>query len=378
MAGIAQLRSMVQTQFLSNNKISGAEAKKLIKEAVDAGATTQAQSDLLALREEFKDKFTTAGLRDFDARFENTFHISTGAAGGGQSPLTVMGQDMSHLPTAFKLSEVKDPDVKKLLRSMDLNIDGRVDHKDKDRLGLSDGQWRMFVFTALLAGKKVDEGDVFPQSLAGKKVVFSAVADKDAGKKWAEKMGASVVSDVGPDVDFLVVGNDGMTGKDERAHALNTLGHADITIGRWARFVIAAEAAGAIDRDVSVDPADAQAQISAGVAAWYDAYVRDAYEDDIANADGAAERAQLLADMQADLDDGFNLDAPDEHIVDSIEWQYEHSGPYTDASGSPVPFDDLEIMRLDMFPRFAGIGLSVHFVFDRRTGGMLEEFDVMD
>jgi hypothetical protein len=385
---LVQLRKHVQDNYLNNNIISGREARELVKKGADGALTAASKADLETLRAEFKDSFSAAGLREFDRAMTK----ATSQAGLGDyrppvdsdtSAVSVFsGRNLAALPTSFKLSEVTDADVRKLLRRMDLNVDGKVDTKDRDKLGLDDNQFRMFVFSALLLGKEIDEGQIFPTDLSGKKVCFSAVPDKDEARAMAEAMGAVVVSDVREDVDFVVVGEDRRTGKDERALALNTLGVADIGVGRWANFLKAAEDAGVTGGTPAdgLSPAAYEAKRDTFIHGWWRDYVMNSWDYELENTTGA-ERDRALEMRETDLhayDNGLEL-VEDEYTEEDIDERYEWSDmPYTDRFGVEVPRDAIEVIALSMFPEFAGIGLSVTFAFDKRTGEVLEEFDVMD
>jgi hypothetical protein len=379
MARISQLRTMIRNDFLKNDVISGAEAKRLVDTVAKDGLGARGKQQLEKLRNEFQSKFSTAGLRDFDAAVAKALQnrTSDGAAGGGNALSFQGGADLSHIPTSFKLREVRDPDVKRLLRRMDLNIDGSVDSKDQKKLGLNDQQWQMFIYAALLGGKKIDEGDIFPQDLSGKKVCFTAVPDKAAAVAMATAMGATVVSDIEADLDFLVVGSENITGKDERAHAFNVLGKTDIGVGRWAKFLKAAEAAGAVPQpDDAVDATTYDAIIEKTMRDWYNDMVESAYEDEFTDAT-PAERQKLLADKQEDLDN-FGDFVSDDYAGENIDEMYEWQGPYMDANGLPIPRDSLDVVALSMYPNFAGIGLSKTFVFDKRNGNLVDDFDMQD
>ena len=74
--------------------------------------------------------------------------------------------------------------------------------------------------------------------LCGKSIVFTGTLsiDRDVAMQLAVNAGASVRSSVSKKTDFLVVGqqdkalvgDDGMSSKEEKAHALNDSGQADI------------------------------------------------------------------------------------------------------------------------------------------------------
>ncbi len=63
---------------------------------------------------------------------------------------------------------------------------------------------------------------------------------------------------------------------------------------------------------------------------------------------------------------------------DHIEDRYDNDEPYLDAHGRAIPKEALEPVTLSMFPEYAGIGLSKAFLFDTRTGELIDEGDIMD
>lgn len=112
---------------------------------------------------------------------------------------------------------------------------------------------------------------------------------------------------------------------------------------------------------------------------WYQDYLRDGYEDDIANADTAAERERLRRWWDEDKADDPAADAEgDEVWEDHVEYQYDDGQPYRDANDAKVPYDDVVVVGMSFFSNLAGIGLSKTFVFDRHTGEVLEEGDIQD
>lgn len=385
---LSDLRNKISSDYLNNGVISGAEAKDLVKTVAGDNLTSIGKQQLTKLRDEFQDKFSAAGLAEFDKCLNKAINNSANAmvSGGHQpgsanSPLGVrLGRNLENIPTSFKLSEIQDPDVKAVLSRMDVNIDGLVNHADRDRMGFSDEQFRMFLFSALLMGAEVGDGEPVPTDLTGKRVCFSAVIDKPEAKRWAEAMGAKVVNKVDADLDFLVVGNAAGTGKDERAQILNTLGEADISVTSFPAFRTAANAADVIGPAPDPISGDAfTAAMETTIHEWYNDWIRSAYDDEISYAETPEERAEINAAMRTDLENfSLELDAPNESTADWISDRYASDDPYLDQSGVPVPEDALEITTFYFSPDCAGIGLSKDWVFDRRTGEHLDDFDVND
>jgi hypothetical protein len=384
---ISALRKHIKSEYLDNKIISGAEARDLVRLASEGDLTAHAKGQLEKLRDEFQDSFSAAGLRDFNKALaraiDNSSHLG-GAVGGGQSAVDVFaGRNLENLPTSFKLSEVKNPAVKKALRRLDLNIDGKVDHKDRDKLGLSDDQWRMFVFSATLMGSEVNVADdIVPTDLTGKKVCFTAVPDKAEAKAWAEAMGADVVTTVSEDLDFLIVGDKAITGKDERALALNALGVADIEVGTYPAFLKSAHAAdvtGAGPTD-HLPAAEYDAKVEA-VAKDYWASFLEGWQDEIDNATDPARKAELKEKWDTELADfGMNELMEDEYKKDDIkvEYDYDDGFRYHDRFGVEIPFESLDFVSFSFYSDLAGIGLSKSWVFDKRTGEVVEEGPLMD
>ena len=267
MPRISELRSLVRNDYLDNGVISGREAKELVKTVAGDGLTANGAKQLEKLRQEFKDDFSAAGLREFDkavAKVAGNRPAPSGEVGSGGTVMDVrLGRNLDKIPTAFKLSEVKDPDVKAALKRFDVNIDGRVNEQDRDRMGFSDDQWRTFIFSCLLMGTEIDRAAEVPADLRGKTVCLTAVQNFAEVKRWAQEMGARVVTKVTPELDFLVVGGKHATGKDERANILNTLGDADITVTDLGAFRRAANLAGVL-RDAS-EPIQRAAGFDGGV-----------------------------------------------------------------------------------------------------------------
>jgi hypothetical protein len=384
MARIRDLRRTINTNYLKNDVISAREARDLVRTVAQNGLTAHGKSQLEKLQQEFKDKFSSSGMAAFQRALgkavANSAALAGTPAGDGQSATSVRaGVNLDNLPTAFKLSEVNDPDVKKALRRMDLNLDGKVDYKDRDALGFSDQQFRMFIFTATLMGAEVDDLASVPQDLSGKKVLFTAVGDKAAAKKYAEAMGATVASSFSDDIDYLFVGSAASTGKDERAHILNTLGLADIAVVKHGRFLDAANAAGAVGSPVTpVTPAEAQQVRNTTIHGWISDWMRDAYEDEIADADDPARRTELQGELQTELD---NVDWELEDADWYEEWvddQYAAGRPFRDAQGRNIPRDALEIYDVAWGSDIAGIILGIPMAFDSRTGELVDLGEMHD
>lgn len=112
---------------------------------------------------------------------------------------------------------------------------------------------------------------------------------------------------------------------------------------------------------------------------WYQNYLKEGYEDQIANASDAAERDRLRRYWDEDKADDPAADAEgDELWEDHVEWQYDNDEPYRDANDAKVPHEDVVVVGFSFFTNLAGIGLSKTFVFDRHTGELLEEGDIQD
>jgi len=384
MPRISELRNLVKNEYLGNGIISGREAKELVKTVAGDALSTRGVQQLQKLRQEFRDDFSAAGLREFDkayARASANLPAPSGEVGSGGTVMDVrLGRNLDKIPTAFKLSEVEDPDVKAALKRFDVNIDGRVDEKDRDRMGFSDDQWRTFIFSCLLMGTELESGDAVPTDLRGKTVCLTAVEDYQKAKGWAEAMGARVISKVSPDLDFLVVGGKHASGKDERAHILNTLGEAEVTVTDYNAFRSAANRAGVVGGRPNTIGRDAfTAEMESTIHGWYDGYVREMYDDELSYADTAPERERLREAMRADLASfSCELDAPNEATADWIDDRYANNEPYLDNNGVPIPLDDLEITAFYFSPEIAGIGLSKDWVFDRVTGERVDDFEVQD
>jgi len=112
---------------------------------------------------------------------------------------------------------------------------------------------------------------------------------------------------------------------------------------------------------------------------WYQEYLKEGYEDQIANASDAAERDRLRRYWDEDKADDPAADAEgDEYWEDSVEEQYDNGDAYRDANDAKVPYEDTVVVGMSFFSNLAGIGLSKTWVFDRHTGEVLEEGDIQD
>ena len=91
---LSQLRNHVKNEFLNNNIISGAEAKELVGLLAKDGLSTQEKRNLEKIRAEFKDKFSDAGLREFDKALNKAAaHLPapTGNVGSGNTVMDHYG-----------------------------------------------------------------------------------------------------------------------------------------------------------------------------------------------------------------------------------------------------------------------------------------------
>lgn len=128
-------------------------------------------------------------------------------------------------------------------------------------------------------------------------------------------------------------------------------------------------------------PAEFEARATETMRDWYLEWVRDSYADDLADATTDAERQQIRDRMAYDLDwDNVEVMGDEyDYYADEIADRYEYDNdPYLDASGQPIPRAALETRTLSMFPEFAGIGLSKVYLFDGRTGDVIDESDIID
>jgi hypothetical protein len=377
---ITALKNRIRTEFLSNDKISAREAQKIMDELKSNGISATEKAGLQEIRAEFLDKFSASGLKNFDRLF--TKHVGEPPAGhtptGGATVLDArLGRNLDNVPTRFRLSEVQDTRVRDVLMNLDVNIDGVVDTKDRDRMGFSDDQFRMFIFSALIMGKKVDTDLEVPTDLSGKTVVFTGLADTDEARAWAESMGATVERKISENVDFLFVGSRRASGKDERAHILNTLGQADIAIVPEGRFFLAAHAAGVTGPGPTpIDPNDFVAIRDAYIKEFITEWMEEGYEDAIAS---EPHREQELRDEWAsDLQYLSWEIEPNDYWIDMVYDRYASGDPYLDKLGRPVPEDQVEVFDAAWGSDLAGIILSVPLIMDRRTGEVLDQGDIRD
>lgn len=381
MARISDLRSTINTTYLKNDVISAREARDLVRTVSGNGLTAHGKSQLDKLCKEYEDKFSASGmaafLRAVGKAVDTSPTLADSHVGDGQSATSVRaGVNLENLPTAFRLSEVTDPAVKTALRRLDLNLDGKIDHKDRDSAGFTDAQFRMFIFTSTLMGSEVDDTTTVPQDLSGKKVLFTAVGDKDAAKAYAETMGATVVSSMSDDIDYLFVGASAGTAKDERAHILNTLGVANIAVVSHDNFLAAANAGGAVGTaPVAVSPT-AYANIrNDTISAWLTDWLEESYADAII--DEPSRKTELEAKLKDELAniDWEREDAP--WFSDWVNDQYPQN-PYRDAAGRDIPLDALEIIDMAWGSDIAGIILGIPMAFDTRTGELVDEGEMHD
>jgi len=381
MPRIRDLRSTINTKYLKNDVISAREARELVRTVAGSGLTAHGKSQLDKLCQEFEDKFSASGMGAFRSALgkavSNSPSLAGSHVGSGQSATSVRaGVNLDNLPTAFKLSEVTDPTVKTALRRLDLNLDGKVNAKDRDSAGFTDAQFRMFIFTATLMGAEIDNSATVPQDLTGKKVLFTAVGNKDSAKTYAESMGATVVSRMSNDIDYLFVGNSAGTGKDERAHILNTLGIANIAVVDHDNFLSSANAAGAVGgAPTPVTPTEYTQIRNDTIAAWLTDWLEEGYADEIIRE--PSRKVELEAELKVELDnmDWEREDAP--WFSGWVEDQYPNN-PYRDAAGRDIPHAALEIFDMSWGSDLAGIILGVPMVFDKRTGEFVDQGDMHD
>ncbi len=118
---------------------------------------------------------------------------------------------------------------------------------------------------------------------------------------------------------------------------------------------------------------------------WYLEDTRDYYDNELANPNLTAdERRGLEEDRDYDMDFSNNeIMSGDWWFDEQIEDRYYGSdpsqhNPYLDADGRAIPKDALDAVTLSMYPEHAGIGLSKAFLFDMRTGEVIDEGDLMD
>jgi hypothetical protein len=375
---LSDIRSRINSEYLDSNKvISGAEAKDLVKTVSGDALTRVGKSNLEKIRAEFKDSFSEAGLRAFDkALAKAAENLPTGATGGGNAVGLQAGRD---LPASVQitLSQVSDNKVRDALSRLDFNTDGKVNDRDKDKMGFSDEQWRSFLFMAALMGQGINNDVDVPTDLSGKTVAFTAVPDKQKATEWAEAMGATVSNELNGDLDFLFVGAASTTGKDERAAALNALGLADIQLANYEAFSRKAAEAG-VTGTVSdtLTATQLNKKIAEEVDAWYVEHINEHYDSELGDATTDAERAKVEEGRKNDLEYGAeHWSVP----LDDASW-YEHTddGDFTDHLGRPINREDLIEVQVSFFPEYAGIGLGTYFLVDKRTGDFIDQGDIVD
>lgn len=111
---------------------------------------------------------------------------------------------------------------------------------------------------------------------------------------------------------------------------------------------------------------------------WYVADIEETYESLLADADDEAEKKELLEDKKTDLDTDMVEFMDDEYFSEWVDDRYEDENPYLDAHGKAIPRAKVRVIALSMYPEYAGIGLSKTFVFDSRTGEIIDEGDIQD
>ncbi|MBN2360071.1 MAG: hypothetical protein JXR83_11515 [Deltaproteobacteria bacterium] len=383
---LSEMRKHIQDNYLKNNIISGSEAKELVGLLAKDGLTATEKKNLEKIRSEFKDLFSSAGLREFDRALRQAAASGpapTGTPGSGNTVLDVrLGRTLPAADRPIRISSVEDSAVRAALRRLDFNNDNQVDVKDRDKMGFSDQQWRSFIYFAALMGAKIEHGDnVIPANFHGAKVVLTAVPDKQKAAEWARAMGAKVVAEVAADVDYLIVGNAASTGKDERAHALNALGAADIKVCDYNSFAdraVAAGVTGSAPARLSHD--QLMAKIGSAVESWYEEHIREHYAEELAEATAPDERARVEADMRTDLDSGAEWSVLGDGDLGA--WEDVRDDPngteFRDRFGVAIPNSEVVEVAVDFFPEYAGIGLGTYMVFDGRTGEHLDTSDIHD
>jgi hypothetical protein len=73
-----------------------------------------------------------------------------------------------------------------------------------------------------------------------------------------------------------------------------------------------------------------------------------------------------------------DLSEGDDLWTEEVDERYSNGDGYRDATGAVVPRAKVRIYSLSFMPEHAGIGLSKAFVFDGRTGAVLDEGDIQD
>ena len=127
-----------------------------------------------------------------------------------------------------------------------------------------------------------------------------------------------------------------------------------------------------------ITAAELRRRVDRELARWHREYTTEVYKGLLADA-APAERPALEAKRALDLDFASNeVIVGDDQWEDDIYEAYTNDDPYHRADGSLVLRTDAKVYVLSMFPEHAGIGLSKTFVFDARTGQLLDQGDVTD
>ncbi|MEE8408679.1 MAG: hypothetical protein V3T05_03655, partial [Myxococcota bacterium] len=318
---ISELRQIVKNDYLANDIISGKEAKELVGQIVGDKLTSYGVAQFDKLRTEFLNLFSDGGLKEYDNRVAKALAEREASRPSSSSPGSLVGiqvgRNLDHIPSSVKLSEVPDAGVKEMLERLDVNGDKTIDQKDMRKLGLSEDQLKMFLFTASLLGAKVNDGDLNVDDLRGKKICFTAVDNKEQLTVWAKSLGMTVRKNFSKSLDFLIVGNADVTSKDERAFALNGLGASDIHVATDIAFEKAARAANV--PGTHPDPLSRTAfesSVHEQINNWYTEHIQRAYEDDLGAATTPEERAAVRERMADDLDGGEVGRNTDSWIID--------------------------------------------------------------
>jgi|GEM_PF-2094949 len=389
---ISDLRNQVSNSYLSrgpSDVVSAAEAKKLVQSGASKSQLVKIRDELMEGK--FDGKFSKAGLRAFNKEYAKMFgeppprlDVPTTVNNTAASPNSALGIragiGLDAVPTTLKLSEVRDPQVRSALERLDVNLDRVVDKKDAKSLGLSDDQFRMFMFTATLMGQHIKTDVNVPTDLSGKTVVLTAVPDSQKAKGWVEAMGGKVARKVSPNVDYVFVGNASRTSKDERALILNNLGQANIEVAKVGAFFAAAHKAGVTGSGPApLSRGDFKKARDAVCKEIYTEVHDDMLADELSYASTPAEKkAAKDAHSQALKDyDGGYVDAPDEWFGDWISDRYPDD-PFLDRDGRPISEDDIETFSFSFSSDVTGQGLSLNIAMDRRTGEVLDQSDITD
>jgi hypothetical protein len=154
---------------------------------------------------------------------------------------------------------------------------------------------------------------------------------------------------------------------------------------RWWRFVSAEGDRLQAPPVTTLSRADYEAIRDQVIDGWYLDDVREHYTRELADPSLSPDERQKL-EAARDID----MDVSNNEILDG-DWWFEQQlderyddptppyyDPYLDAHGRPIPKDALEPVTLSMFPEYAGIGLSKSFLFDTRTGELIDEGDIQD